>query len=308
MKANLSLYNAIFNIWMLAIHPPWHIRVTSVDLWTNSCQFPSCLALKTIPFCFELVVTFCPSCVVLVSIRCIKSDVARTFRSICRRKALDFLRLFGDGYFKESGVWLWPILPDRNIMKESFHKKCGQRQDLHFHVVCRLSRKLICAASISLLFICTDCQRDFMRTSSFPCFKWKQSQFRGITRKKQLCFWHFILRANSHSWVGIYRLNHNKFVFNWSMFPNGTLLPLFSVENAIILWTNLKWNTQKTQPTKMVVSNWMRPHRVVWSVSNRASVCRHTYFASSANEFPWALTLEFPKHICTSAAILGSIA
>jgi len=104
MKANLSLYNAIFNIWMLAIHPPWHIRVTSVDLWTNSCQFPSCLALKTIPFCFELVVTFCPSCVVLVSIRCIKSDVARTFRSICRRKALDFLRLYRGGYFKERSV------------------------------------------------------------------------------------------------------------------------------------------------------------------------------------------------------------
>ena len=45
--------------------------------------------------------------------------------------------------------------------------------------------------------------------SSFPFFKWKQSQFRGITQKKQHCFWHFILRANSHSWVGVYRLNHD---------------------------------------------------------------------------------------------------
>ena len=135
-------------------------------------------------------------------------------------------------------------------MKESFHRKCGPRQDLHFHLVCRLSRKLMSAESISLLFICTDCQRDFMRTSSFPCLQWKQSQFRGITQKRQLCFWHFILRANSHSWVGIYRLKHNKFVFKWSMFPNGTLLPSFSVENAIILWTNLKWNSQKTQPNK----------------------------------------------------------
>ena len=41
-------------------------------------------------------------------------------------------------------------------MNESFHRKCGQLQDLHFNLVCRLSRKLISAASISLLFICTD--------------------------------------------------------------------------------------------------------------------------------------------------------
>ena len=194
--------------------------------------------------------------------------------------------------------------PDTKIMKESFHRKCGQRQDLHFNLVCRLSRKLISAARISLLFICTDCQRDFMSTSSFPCFKWKQSQFRGITQKKQLCFWPFILRANSHSWVGIYRLNHNKFVFKWSMFPNGTLLPSFSVENTIILWTKLKWNTQKLNQPKMVVSNWMRSRHVVWSVRDRASVCKHTFFASSANEFPWALTLECPRHINTCAAIL----
>ena len=105
MKANLSLYNAIFNIWMAAVHPSRQIGVTSVDWRTFNRQLFSCLALKTIPFCFEIVVTFCPqSLEVHVSIRCVKSDVARTFRSNCRRKALDFLRLFGDGYFKESGV------------------------------------------------------------------------------------------------------------------------------------------------------------------------------------------------------------
>ena len=104
MKANLSLYFAIFNIWMLAIHPPRQIRVTSVDFWTSSCQFPSCLALKTIPFCFELVVTFCPSAVVLVSIRCIESEVACTFRNNCKRKTLVFFRLYRGGYFKERRV------------------------------------------------------------------------------------------------------------------------------------------------------------------------------------------------------------
>ena len=45
----------------------------------------------------------------------------------------------------------------------SFHRKCGQRQYWHFNLVCRLFRKLLSAASISLLFICTDCQRDFIR-------------------------------------------------------------------------------------------------------------------------------------------------
>ena len=332
MKANLSLYNAIFNVWMVAVHPSRHISVASVGWWTSSCHLPSCFALKTIPFRCEVVVTFFVVCfcIVHVSIPCIKSDVACTFRNNCRRKTQDFLRF---------------ILADTKNMNESFHsKKCGQRQDLHFNLTCRLPRKPIPVASISLLFICTDCQRDFMRTISFPCFKWKQSQFRGITQKRQLCFWHFILRANSHSWVGIYRLNHNKFVFNWSMFPNGTLhfkwkqsqfrgitekaalsgfivwtitslsmfptgtlLPSFSVENAIILSTNLNGTHKKLNQPKMVVSNWMRPHRVVWSVSDRASVCRRTYFASSANEFPWALTLECPKDINTCAAILAWI-
>ena len=101
MKANLSLYNAIVDIWMFSVHPSRQIGVTSPDWWTFNRQLFSCLALKTIPFCFEIVVTFCPSIVVHVSIRCIKSDVARTFRSNCRRKALYFLRLYRVGYFKE---------------------------------------------------------------------------------------------------------------------------------------------------------------------------------------------------------------
>ena len=154
---------------MFAFHPSWQIRVTSADFWTSSCQFRSCLTLKTIPFCFEIFATFCPpSFEAPASIRCIETDVARTFWSNCRRRALHFLRLFRDGYFKENGVWLWPILPDTKIMKESFHRKCGQREDLLVNPVCRLSRKLISVASISFLFICTECQRDFMKTSSSP--------------------------------------------------------------------------------------------------------------------------------------------
>ena len=105
MKANLSLYNAIFNIWMFALHPSRQIGVTSPIWRTFNRQLFSCLALKTIPFCCEIVVTFCPrSAETHVSIRCIETDVARTFRSNCRRKALDFLRLFRGGYFKERGV------------------------------------------------------------------------------------------------------------------------------------------------------------------------------------------------------------
>ena len=105
MKANLSLYNAIVDIWMFSVHPSRQIGVTSLDWWTFNRQLFSCLALKTIPFYCEIVVTFCPfSSEVHVSIRCIKSDVARTFRSNCRRKALDFLRLYRVGYFKERSV------------------------------------------------------------------------------------------------------------------------------------------------------------------------------------------------------------
>ena len=126
MKANLSLYNAIFNIWMFAVHPSRQIRVTSVASWTESGQLPSCLALKAIPFCFEIVVTFCLSSVVHVSIRFIKSDVALTYRNNYRRKRLVFLRLFRCGYFKEGGVEFWPILPDAKNMNESFHRKCRQ--------------------------------------------------------------------------------------------------------------------------------------------------------------------------------------
>ena len=157
MKANLSLYNAIFNIWMYAIHPSRQIRVTSVDWWTFNCQLFSCLALKTMPFCCEIIVTLFPSSEVHASIRCIKGDVALTFINNYRRKT-DFLRLFRGGYFKESGVKLWPVLPEAKNMNESFHRKCGQRQDLHFNVICTLSRKPISVASIALLLICTDIQ------------------------------------------------------------------------------------------------------------------------------------------------------
>ena len=203
MKANLSLYNAIFNVWMVAVHPSRQIRVTSVGWWTSSCHLPSCLALKTIPFCCKIVVTFSPSWKVHASIRCIKSGVARTFRSNCRRKALDYLRLFGDGYFKESGVWLWLILPDLDtkIMKESFHRKCGQRQDLHFNLVCRLSRKPIPVASISLLFICTDCQRDFMRTKLLSMFQIKAISVSRHHTEKAALFLTFHL-ARKFSFLG----------------------------------------------------------------------------------------------------------
>ena len=105
MKANLSLYNAIFNIWMFPFHPSCQIGITSPDWWTFNRQLFSCLALKTIPFCCEIVVTFCPpSTEVHVSIRCIESDVACTFRNNCQRRALDFLRLYRGGYFKERSV------------------------------------------------------------------------------------------------------------------------------------------------------------------------------------------------------------
>ena len=175
---------------MVAVHPSRQISVTSVGWWIFNCQMFSCLAVKTIPFCCEIVITFCPfSSEVHASIRCIKSDVARTSRSNCKRKALDFLRLFGDGYFKES---------DTKIM------------------------------NVTLWGL-----------ALFHMFQMKAISLRGITQKRQLCFWHFIFRANSHSWVGIYRLNYNNFVFKRSVFPNGTLLPSFSVENAIILWSNL---------------------------------------------------------------------
>ena len=147
MKANLSLYNAIFNIWVCSVHSSRQIGVTSLVWRTCNCQLFSCVALKTIPFCFEIVVTFCPqSFEVHTSIRCIQSDVARTSRSNCRRKALDFLRLFGDGYF-----------------------------------------------------ICTDCQRDFMRTSLFPY----------VSNGSNISF--EASHGKKHTWVGIYRLNHNKF-------------------------------------------------------------------------------------------------
>ena len=240
MKANLSLYNAIFNIWMFAVHPSRQIRVTSVDWWTNGYQFPSCLALKTIPFCFEIVVTFFPSLEAHVSIRCIKSDVALTFRSNCKRETLDFLRLFRGGYFKESGVKLWPILPDGKNMNESFHRKCGQRQDLHLNLICRLSHKpwraFLCRLFAQIVNLT-------MWELALPhIFQMKAiCSFEASDRKSSSGFEPSYLRVNSHFWVEIYRLNQNKFVFKWLMFPNWTLLPSISVENAIILGMNLKW-------------------------------------------------------------------
>ena len=216
----MSLYNAIFNIWMFAVHPSRHIRVTSVDWWTTSFQLPSCLALKTIPFCFEIVVTLFPSLEAHVSIRRIKSDVALTFRNNWRGKTLDFLRLFRDGFFKVSEVNLWPFPPDAKNMNESFHRKCGQRQDLHFNLICWLSVNSICVTSISLSLICTDCQRDYVKTSSSPYLSNESNLLlRGTIQKKQLWFWPFVLRANSHSCVEIYRLNHNKFVLSGGCFP-----------------------------------------------------------------------------------------
>ena len=105
MKANLSLYNAILNIWMCSVHPSREIGVTSLVLRTINRQLFSCLTLKPIPFCCEIVVTFCPRSVeVHVSIRCVESDVAHTFMNNCRRKTLDFLTLYRGGYLKDRSV------------------------------------------------------------------------------------------------------------------------------------------------------------------------------------------------------------
>ena len=281
MKANLSLYNAISNIWMCAIHPSRQISVTSVDWWTFNCQLFSCLALKTMPFCCEIIVTLFPSSEVHTSMRCIKSDVALTFINNCRRKTLDFLRLFRGGYFKESGVKLWPILPDAKNTNESFHRKCGQRQDLHFNLICRLSHKpwraLLCClfAQITNLTIWGLALPHIFQMKAICSFEASDS-------KGSSGFDPSYLRANSHFWVEIYRLNQIKFVFKWLMFPNWTLLPSFSVKNAIIPGTQFATvqKTQRTKPTrngflsmehtknlyqpKMVVANWMQSHRVVW--------------------------------------------
>jgi len=65
----------------------------------------------------------------------------------------------------------------------------------------------------------------------------------------------------------------------------------------------------KIQRTQKTSSN--RKESLVISpcclVSCMQSVCRHTCFASSANESLWALTLECPKDINTCAAILAWI-
>ena len=138
------------------------------------------------------------------------------------------------------------IVAEKKNINESFHRKCGQRQDLHFNLICRLSRKSIPVASISLLFICTDCQRDFVRNSSSPYDSNERNlHLRGsITQRKQLSL---MLSANSLSLVEIYRLNQNKFVFKWLMFPNGALLNSFCVENAMVPGNNLKCASPTTE-------------------------------------------------------------
>ena len=93
--------------------------------------------------------------------------VAHT-KSNCRRKTLDFLRLFRGGYFKERSVKTLTNPSRHKEYERIISQEMWPSSRFTFHLICRLSRKLICAASISLLFICTDCQRDFVRTSSFP--------------------------------------------------------------------------------------------------------------------------------------------
>ena len=172
--------------------------------------------------------------------------------------------------------------------------------DLHFNLVCRLSRKLISAASISLLFICTDCQRDFMRTSnlSFEASHRKSSTVFDIS----FCALIPILGSGFIVWTITSLFLSGRF------FPMEYSSPYFLLKTQLFYGLTLNGTNKKLNQPKMVVRNWMRSHRVVRPVSDRASACRHTYFASSANESLWALTLECPKHIDTCAAILTWLA
>ena len=125
-------------------------------------------------------------------------------------------------------------------------------------------------------------------------------------QKKQLCFWHFILRANSHYiGSGFIVWTITSLLLSGRFFPMEHSSPHFLLKTQSFYGLTLKWTHKKLNQPKMVVSNWMRSHRVVWSVSNRTSVCRRTCFASSASESPWALTLECPRQINTCAAILA---
>ena len=63
-------------------------------------------------------------------------------------------------------------------------------------------------------------------------------------------------------------------------------------------------NLNRDQP-KRVVSDVTVLFSLFYAVM---SVCRHTCFASSANESLWAMTLECPMDISTCAAILAWIA
>ena len=96
-------------------------------------------------------------------------------------------------------------------MNELFHRKCGQRQHLHFGLICRLSCK--------------------PRTSSSPyVLNESNLQLRGTTQKKQL-----ILSFGSRSIVWTIT---SLFSSGWC-FPMEHLFTHSFVENAIIRGTNL---------------------------------------------------------------------
>ena len=64
-------------------------------------------------------------------------------------------------------------------------------------------------------------------------------------------------------------------------------------------------HTRNLNQLKRVVSDVTVLSGLLYAVM---SVCRHTCFASSANESLWAMTMECPKDISTCAAILAWIA
>ena len=64
-------------------------------------------------------------------------------------------------------------------------------------------------------------------------------------------------------------------------------------------------HTRNLNQLKRVVSDVTVLFGLLYAVM---SVCRHTCFASSANESLWAMTMECPKDIGTCAAILAWIA
>ena len=302
MKANLSLYNAILNIWMAAVHPSRQISVTSLGWITFNCQLFSCLALKTIPYWCEIVVTFCPRSVeVHVSIRCIESDVARTFKSNCRGKTLEFLKLFRVGYFKERGV--------KTLTNPSRHKE-------YERIISQEMWPASTEICISIWFV--DCLANWYLRRAFLCCLFAQivnvtlwglaiSVSRHHTEKADVfdisfCAPILILGSGFIVWTITSLFLSGRF------FPMKHSSPHFLLKTQSFYGLTLNGTHKNLNQPRMVFSNWMRSHRVVWSVSDRTSVCRHTYLASSANESLWALTLECPKYINTCAAILAWIA